>query len=390
MGNGAAPLVLLNIRVPKNGYCLVYVSNESQLPVYFDNLQVRHDRGRILEENHYYAYGLKIAALSSRAFGGTPNNYQYQGDYSEFDDDLGWNDFLLRSYDPQLGRFLQHDPYDQFASGYVGMGNDPGNVVDPTGGWIGDKPDDKPGKLYRSRDAAAWGWARYYIRESLDNNVEISSIIYEVMCDGKKYYGFTEGVKSPRVKERYHESPGAFHFLNKKTDKDYDPKWDFSYVVPQGSKIVAHIHSHGGENGNKGNISASPDDRKNISKYSELYFYLLNFGGELRKYQDSYTYDWKTGKTIVKGLYRGRNPKNITLNNGDGQKNGEFDDGKHLTDPIKDAFMFGNAHGSKMVSNQQAVNMGIQLGKMVASGVRLATATQKVISTATGIPCPKF
>jgi len=105
--------------------------------VYFDNLQVRHDRGRILEQNHYYAFILKIQALSSKAFGGAPNNYQYQGDYSEFDDDLGWNDFALRSYDPQLGRFLQHDPYDQFASGYVGMGNDPGNGTDPTGGLFG-------------------------------------------------------------------------------------------------------------------------------------------------------------------------------------------------------------------------------------------------------------
>jgi hypothetical protein len=43
-------LALLNIKVPKNGYCLVYISNESDEPVYFDNLQVRHDRGRILEE----------------------------------------------------------------------------------------------------------------------------------------------------------------------------------------------------------------------------------------------------------------------------------------------------------------------------------------------------
>ena len=139
-GNGASPLALLNIKVPKNGYCLVYISNESNIPVYFDNMQVRHDRGRIIEENHYYAYGLKIAALSSKAFGGAPNNYQYQGDYSEFDDDLGWNDFALRSYDPQLGRFLQHDPYDQFASGYVGMGNDPGNGVDPTGGFFDPGP----------------------------------------------------------------------------------------------------------------------------------------------------------------------------------------------------------------------------------------------------------
>ena len=83
--------------------------------------KVRHDRGRIIEENHYYAFGLKIAAISSKAYGAPNNNYLYQGNFSYFDDDLGWNDFELRSYDPQTGRFLQNDPYDQFASGYVGM-----------------------------------------------------------------------------------------------------------------------------------------------------------------------------------------------------------------------------------------------------------------------------
>ncbi|MCU0387296.1 MAG: hypothetical protein MUE71_01660, partial [Chitinophagaceae bacterium] len=78
-GNGVAPLVLSNIRVPKNGYVMVFLSNESEEPVFFDDFKVRHDHGRILEENHYYAYGLKIAALSSKAFGGAQNNYQYQG-----------------------------------------------------------------------------------------------------------------------------------------------------------------------------------------------------------------------------------------------------------------------------------------------------------------------
>jgi hypothetical protein len=32
---------------------------------------------------------------------------------------------------------MQNDPYDQFASGYVGMGNDPGNGTDPSGGFFG-------------------------------------------------------------------------------------------------------------------------------------------------------------------------------------------------------------------------------------------------------------
>jgi RHS repeat-associated protein len=60
----------------------------------------------------------------------------YQGDFSELDDDIGWNDFDLREYDPQIGRFTTPDPYDQFASGYVGMGNDPVNNIDPSGGSV--------------------------------------------------------------------------------------------------------------------------------------------------------------------------------------------------------------------------------------------------------------
>ncbi|MDA3616880.1 RHS repeat domain-containing protein, partial [Polluticaenibacter yanchengensis] len=57
-------------------------------------------------------------------------------EFNELDEDLGWHDFTLRSYDPQIGRFLQADPYDQFASGYVGMGNDPVNTIDRSGGWV--------------------------------------------------------------------------------------------------------------------------------------------------------------------------------------------------------------------------------------------------------------
>jgi|GEM_PF-6288204 len=29
--------------------------------------------------------------------------------------DIGWNDFGLRNYDPQVGRWVQSDPYKQFA-----------------------------------------------------------------------------------------------------------------------------------------------------------------------------------------------------------------------------------------------------------------------------------
>jgi hypothetical protein len=42
---------------------------------------------------------------------------------------------FLFSNDPQIGRFVNADPYDQFPSPYTGMGNDPVNNVDPSGGF---------------------------------------------------------------------------------------------------------------------------------------------------------------------------------------------------------------------------------------------------------------
>ncbi len=125
---------LQNIAAEKNGYVYIYCSNESPVDVFFDNLQVVHTRGQILEEAHYYPYGMKIANISSRAAGALQNRYLYQGDFSEFDEETGYNEFYLRHYDPQIGRWTTADPYGQFASPYIGMGNSPAGMVDPDGG----------------------------------------------------------------------------------------------------------------------------------------------------------------------------------------------------------------------------------------------------------------
>jgi RHS repeat-associated protein len=137
-GNGVVPLVVTNIQAPRNGYAYIYLSNESAEPVYFDNFAVTHERGRLIEENHYYAFGLKIAGISSRAAEKPATRYGYQGRYSEALEELeaGYNEFSLRTYDPQIGRWLQVDPVDQVASPYNGMDNDPVNNSDPSGGIV--------------------------------------------------------------------------------------------------------------------------------------------------------------------------------------------------------------------------------------------------------------
>jgi RHS repeat-associated protein len=119
----------------------IYLSNQSNNDVYWDNFAAGITQGNIAEENHYYAYGLKVTTLSSKKLGDSyegslKNNYLYQGAFAELDDDIGWTDFALRNYDAQIGRWVQQDPYQQFASPYVGMGDDPVNLTDPSGGVV--------------------------------------------------------------------------------------------------------------------------------------------------------------------------------------------------------------------------------------------------------------
>lgn len=139
VGSNGSSLTLANVKAPKNGYAYVYLSNQSNNDVYFDDFQVGITAGNIIEENHYYSYGLKIAGISSRRLndsysGHLKNNYQYQGAYSELDDDISWYDFVLRNYDAQIGRWVQQDQFEEFSSPYIGMGGDPVNLIDPSGG----------------------------------------------------------------------------------------------------------------------------------------------------------------------------------------------------------------------------------------------------------------
>jgi len=138
-----------------DGYLQVFVANESDSPVWFDDVSIGVQPTLVAQETHYDIWGVELAGLEKRD---TPEDeYKFQG--KELIEDLGLYeyDFGARYYDPQLGRWGVTDPANQFASGYMGMGNDPVNGTDPDGRWFG----------YDDLAAAAIGFAIGYVSSGL-------------------------------------------------------------------------------------------------------------------------------------------------------------------------------------------------------------------------------
>jgi len=104
-----------------------------------------NEAGEVMQETHYYPFGLRLKGGAWQQSGASRNKYLYNGKELEGEDlGLKWYHYGARFYDPQLGKWHAVDPVDELNTPYGYVGNNPIIYIDPDGETI----ENHTGKFY--------------------------------------------------------------------------------------------------------------------------------------------------------------------------------------------------------------------------------------------------
>jgi RHS repeat-associated protein len=259
--------------IKKTGFLYIYTSNESAENVYFDNLVVVHNNGPLMEETHYYPFGLTMAGISSRALKSpyVENKYKFIGkeeQREEFKDGSGLEmlDFGARFYDAQIGRFGQIDSkaltYSS-QSTYNYVGNNPIARFDPDG------------KDWAEKDKKFVEEVKDAIRSRMGTiNAQINNVSRSgVDANGNVAYNDEEQAKVDELNDQKNNLNEAIREITKMGD-------DHTYTFSLEGKNDIDVGGVSGKPGDKQNVTItyiSGDLGNLLHEMKHGYQFLMNY-----------------------------------------------------------------------------------------------------------------
>lgn len=171
----------------------------------------------VAQTMNYYPFGAEFCDNSTKSF---IQKHKYNGKELTRTLGLDWYEYGARMYDPTRGQWTSADPLAEkyYAwNVYVYCFNNPVKFLDPDGR--------KPGDFFKSINAAAYDFGKYYNDNSIRENKEYGSFIFKIKDnDGNLGYTYSLASIGKNNNVILTSEPGAENVATIHTHGAFDPE----------------------------------------------------------------------------------------------------------------------------------------------------------------------